>query len=240
MAETHPQTKAHKAYQRERALPLTGGDGGGPSGRRVGIFGGSFNPIHLGHIALAQAAIKQQLVDEVWFMVSPLNPLKVNKTLLPEEERLALIDKALESNEPSPYRGEMEGGLRSSSFEFQLERPSYTWKTLEALEAAYPEHTFSLIIGADNWAIFDRWVKADLIRARYNIYVYPREGSEIIPDSEGHMPTAIIDAPLYPFSSTDIRNAIAADASDEVLATMLPKAIIDDCRRLYASTTMHH
>ncbi|MDO4211385.1 MAG: nicotinate (nicotinamide) nucleotide adenylyltransferase [Bacteroidales bacterium] len=200
------------------------------SGRRVGIFGGSFNPIHLGHIALAQAAIEQQLVDEVWLLVSPLNPLKVNKTLLPEEERLRLAEKALEGTK----------GIKASSFEFQLERPSYTWKTLEALEVAYPQHTFSLIIGADNWAIFDRWVKADLIRARYNIYVYPREGSEILPDAEGHMPTAIIDAPLYPFSSTDIRNAIAEGASDEVLATMLPKAIIDDCRRLYASTTMHH
>ena len=198
------------------------------SGRRVGIFGGSFNPIHLGHIALAQAAIEQQLVDEVWLLVSPLNPLKVNKTLLPEEERLRLAKKALEGTK----------GIKASSFEFQLERPSYTWKTLEALETAYPEHTFSLIIGGDNWAIFDRWVKADLIRARYNIYVYPREGSEILPDSEGCMPTAIIDAPLYPFSSTDIRNAIAEGASDEVLATMLPKAIIDDCRRLYGSDVM--
>lgn len=200
------------------------------SGRRVGIFGGSFNPIHLGHIALAQAAIEQQLVDEVWLLVSPLNPLKVNKTLLPEDERLRLAEKALEGAK----------GIKASSFEFQLERPSYTWKTLEALEAAYPEHTFSLIIGGDNWAIFDRWVKADLIRARYNIYVYPREGSEIHPGSQGRMPTAVIDAPLYPFSSTDIRNAIAEGASDEVLATMLPKAIIDDCRRLYAPTTMHH
>lgn len=200
------------------------------SGRRVGIFGGSFNPIHLGHIALAQAAIDQQLVDEVWLLVSPLNPLKVNKTLLPEEERLRLAEKALEGTK----------GIKASSFEFQLERPSYTWKTLEALEAAYPEHTFSLIIGGDNWAIFDRWVKADLIRARYNIYVYPREGSEILPDSQGRMPTAIIDAPLYPFSSTDIRNAIAEGAPDEVLATMLPKATIDDCRRLYGSPTTLH
>ena len=229
MAETHPQTKAHKAYQRERALPLTGGDGGGPWGHRIGIFGGSFNPIHLGHIALAQAAIEQQLVDEVWFMVSPLNPLKVNKTLLPEEERLALIEKALAHTSPPPNGRSWRG----ADFEFHLERPSYTWKTLEALEAAYPEHTFSLIIGGDNWSIFDRWVKADFIRAHYNIYVYPREGSEILPDSVGRMPTAIIDAPLYPFSSTDIRNAIAESASDEVLATMLPKAIIDDCRRLY-------
>lgn len=200
------------------------------SGARIGIFGGSFNPIHLGHIALAQAAIEQQLVDEVWLLVSPLNPLKVNKTLLPEEERLRLAEKALEGTK----------GIKASSFEFHLPRPSYTWKTLEALEAAYPEHTFSLIIGGDNWAIFDRWVKADLIRARYNIYVYPREGSEILPDAEGHMPTAVIDAPLYPFSSTDIRNAIAEGASDEVLATMLPKAIIDDCRGLYGSPTTPH
>lgn len=199
------------------------------SGRRVGIFGGSFNPIHLGHIALAQAAIEQQLVDEVWLLVSPLNPLKVNKTLLPEEERLQLAEKALEGAK----------GIKASSFEFQLERPSYTWKTLEALETAYPEHTFSLIIGGDNWAIFDRWVKAELMRARYNIYVYPREGSPILPDSEGRMPSAVIDAPLYPFSSTDIRNAIANGAPDEVLATMLPETIIEDCRRLYSPESQH-
>ena len=199
------------------------------SGRRVGIFGGSFNPIHLGHIALAQAAIEQQLVDEVWLLVSPLNPLKVNKTLLPEEERLQLAEKALEGAK----------GIKASSFEFQLERPSYTWKTLEVLEAAYPEHTFSLIIGGDNWVIFDRWVKADLMRARYNIYVYPREGSPILPDSEGRMPSAVIEAPLYPFSSTDIRNAIANGAPDEVLATMLPETIIEDCRRLYSPESQH-
>lgn len=196
---------------------------------RIGIFGGSFNPLHLGHIALAQAAIKQQLVDEVWLFVSPLNPLKVNKTLLPEEDRLRLAEKALKGTE----------GVKASDFEFHLERPSYTWKTLEALETAYPEHTFSLIIGGDNWAIFDRWVKADLMRARYNIYVYPREGSPILPDSEGRMPSAVIDAPLYPFSSTDIRNAIANGAPDEVLATMLPETIIEDCRRLYSPESQH-
>lgn len=196
---------------------------------RIGIFGGSFNPLHLGHIALAQAAIKQQLVDEVWLFVSPLNPLKVNKTLLPEDERLRLAKKALDGTK----------GLIASDFEFHLERPSYTWKTLEALETAYPEHTFSLIIGGDNWAIFDRWVKAELMRARYNIYVYPREGSPILPDSEGRMPSAVIDAPLYPFSSTDIRNAIANGAPDEVLATMLPEAIIEDCRQLYSPESQH-
>lgn len=196
---------------------------------RIGIFGGSFNPIHLGHIALAQAVVEQQFVDEVWLLVSPLNPLKVNKTLLPEEDRLRLAEKALKETE----------GVKASDFEFHLERPNYTWKTLEALETAYPEHTFSLIIGGDNWAIFDRWVKADLMRARYNIYVYPREGSPILPDSEGRMPSAVIDAPLYPFSSTDIRNAIANGAPDEVLATMLPETIIEDCRRLYSPESQH-
>lgn len=196
---------------------------------RIGIFGGSFNPIHLGHIALAQAVVEQQFVDEVWLLVSPLNPLKVNKTLLPEKDRLRLAEKALKGTE----------GVKASDFEFHLERPSYTWKTLEALETAYPEHTFSLIIGGDNWAIFDRWVKAELMRARYYIYVYPREGSPILPDSEGRMPSAVIDAPLYPFSSTDIRNAIANGAPDEVLATMLPEAIIEDCRRLYSPESQH-
>lgn len=196
---------------------------------RIGIFGGSFNPIHLGHIALAQAVVEQQFVDEVWLFVSPLNPLKVNKTLLPEEDRLRLAEKALKGTER----------VKASDFEFHLERPSYTWKTLEALETAYPEHTFSLIIGGDNWAIFDRWVKAELMRARYNIYVYPREGSPILPDSKGRMPSAVIDAPLYPFSSTDIRNAIANGAPDEVLAPMLPETIIEDCRRLYSPESQH-
>lgn len=197
---------------------------------RIGIFGGSFNPIHLGHIALAQAAVRQQFVNEVWLMVSPQNPLKVNRTMLPEEVRLQLAKKALLGID----------GVRATDFEFHLERPSYTWKTLEALDRAYPEHTFSLIIGADNWAIFDRWVKADFLRARYNIYVYPREGSVILPDAKGHIPSAVIDAPLYPFSSTDIRNAIADGAPDELLATMLPASIIGDCRPLYSPTSSAH
>ena len=132
---------------------------------RIGIFGGSFNPIHLGHTTLAAYICEQGLVDEVWLMVSPQNPLKRDLTLLDENERLAMARLAV-----APYPM-----LRACDFEFGLPRPSYTYHTLLALRAAYPEHEFSLIIGEDNWQCFDRWYRGEDIARETPIIVYPRE-----------------------------------------------------------------
>lgn len=165
---------------------------------RTIIFGGSFDPIHVGHTALAAEAIRQNLADEVWFMVSPLNPHKQGQQLTPEEKRLAMVQLAIED----------EPRFKASDFEFTLPRPSYTLHTLQALEAAYPERTFLLLIGADNWEKFDRWYRGDLILERYPIIVYPR-GNEQQP----LLPQGVewLSSRLYDISSTQIREMVLSD-----------------------------
>lgn len=168
---------------------------------RIGIFGGSFNPVHIGHTALAAYICEQGLVDEVWMMVSPQNPLKRNLELLDEEHRLTMVQLAVA---PHPR-------LKACDFEFHLPRPSYTYHTLQALREAYPEPTFSLIIGEDNWAHFDRWYRHEDIARETPIIVYPRQGS--MPGNDGETNVTILDmskgATLFPYSSTEVRNAIA-------------------------------
>lgn len=185
---------------------------------RTGIFGGSFNPIHVGHIGLARQVIRQGLCDEVWLMVSPHNPLKEQADLLPEDVRLALAQKALEG----------EAGIEASDFEFGLARPSYTWKTLRALRRTYPERAFSLIIGADNWLVFDRWAHHAELLKRYPIIIYPREGCPL----DEPLPTGVqkLEAPLFPASSTLIRQKVRAGES---LCGLVPESIISEVEKLY-------
>lgn len=198
---------------------------------RIGIFGGSFNPIHWGHIGVAKAALEKGLVDEVWLMVSPQNPLKVNASLAADEFRLDIAHQALK---------ELHLPIKVSDFEFHLERPSFTWKTLAALKKKYPQEDFSLIIGGDNWEIFDKWAHWEEILTNYPIIVYPREGTTIIPRKSFPSPS-VLNAPLFPFSSTEIRKALADNASDEVLSAMIPSSIINACRNTYCkSSTSNH
>mgnify|MGYP003547974148 FL=1 len=114
---------------------------------KTGIYGGSFNPVHNGHIALAHELRQLAGLDEIWFVVSPQNPLKTQASLLNDRKRLDMTRRALE-----PYPE-----LVASNYEFALPRPSYMWHTLQSLSARYPDREFTLIIGADNWACFDRW-----------------------------------------------------------------------------------
>ena len=175
--------------------------------KRIGIFGGSFNPIHLGHTALAAYICEQELVDEVWLMVSPQNPLKQNRALLNEAERLAMARLAT-----APYPM-----LRACDFEFTLPRPSYTYHTLQALRKAYPDCEFSLIIGEDNWQCFDHWYRGEDIARETPIIVYPR-GSEssALSELDGEFSTfnfqlsILKTPPLLPYSSTEVREYIAA------------------------------
>jgi nicotinate-nucleotide adenylyltransferase len=133
----------------------------------IGIYGGSFNPIHFGHVGLAEWVIAHTDLDELWLMVTPNNPLKPAGMLAPEEERLRAAQEAVRAIP----------GVRVSDFEFHLPRPSYTANTLRALEQAYPEHRFSLVIGEDNLALADRWREWDWIVAHHTVYVYPRHQS---------------------------------------------------------------
>ena len=183
--------------------------------KRIGIYGGSFNPIHKGHIALAKQILKRARLDEVWFMVSPLNPFKVDDAdLLDDHLRLQMAQKALAS----------EPRLLACDYEFHLPRPSYTWDTLQALRRDYPDHEFVLIIGADNWVKFDRWYhSADLLQ-NFQIVVYPREDSPIDADT---LPSNVllVNTKLYRMSSTDIRQRIR---EGRPIKRLVPAAILDD------------
>lgn len=191
--------------------------------KHIGIYGGSFNPIHTGHIALARHILKAARLDAIWFVVSPQNPFKVGSdSLIDDNLRLKLTKKALEHEE----------GIEASDVEFNLPKPSYMWHTLQHLSAQHPNAEFTLIIGADNWAAFDRWYHADDIRSHRKIIVYPREGYTLSPSD---MPTGVslVEMPLYPISSTMIRQRIA---NGESINGLVPKCIEEDVRTIYAGS----
>lgn len=190
--------------------------------KKIGIYGGSFNPIHTGHISLAKQIIDIAKLDEVWFVVSPQNPFKQNSlSLISDEIRLELTQKALE--------GEQQ--LKVSDCEFHLPRPSYMWHTLQALSSQHPDAEFYLIIGADNWAVFDKWYHATDIIQNYSIIVYPRVGYDL--DATA-MPSGIrlVDTQLYPISSTMIRTMVA---EGDDITDLVPEAIKQDVYRIYGT-----
>ncbi len=166
---------------------------------RIGIYGGSFNPIHKGHTELAASIVRQGLVDELWLLVSPLNPLKQGETsdIAEYEHRLSMARLATEDIE----------GVKVSDFERNLPLPSYTITTLGELHKAYPEHEFVLVIGADNWERFPRWYHAQEIIDTYSILIYRRPGCEM---DETLLPPSVqvVDTPLYDISSTEIRESV--------------------------------
>lgn len=186
--------------------------------KRVALFGGSFNPIHLGHLALAREVVSRGLADETWLMVSPHNPLKPSADLLDETLRFEMACIAT-ADQPA---------VRASDFEFSLPRPSFTWRTLEALRLSHPDTQFVLLVGADNWACFNRWANYEEILQSTPIIIYPREGYEV---EENKLPagvTLLNPERLYPFSSTDIRRAFREGAD---VSRMLPPAVEAFIRR---------
>ena len=169
---------------------------------KTGIFGGSFNPIHNGHISLARQLKEKAGLDEVWLMVSPQNPMKRQADLLSDEARLQIARLALEH----------ETGIIACDYEMHLPKPSYTWLTLQALSRDYPDRQFVLMIGGDNWAIFNRWFHADDILQNYQVVVYPRRNGLPVRKSlpEG---VTIVEAELLDVSSTEIRQRIRESRS---------------------------
>ena len=164
---------------------------------KIGIYGGSFNPVHFGHVGLAKWVIEHTDLDELWLLVSPNNPLKPANLLAPEQERLEAVREAIKDIP----------GLRASDFEFSLPRPSYTANTLRALQAAYPQHEFTLVIGEDNLAIFDQWREYEYILEHFRIFVYPRHGESIQHSAFSIQKNVIFlqEAPYFDISSTQIR-----------------------------------
>lgn len=179
------------------------------SQRIVGLFGGSFNPIHNGHIALAQAVRQQCGLDEVWLVVSPQNPLKQESDLLDDQLRYEMACEALKDVE----------GVKASDYELHLPKPSYTWNTLKKLKEDYTDYTFVLLIGGDNWAHFERWRHWQDILREYDVVVYPRDE---------HPGT--IDVPLLPVSSTMIRQRVKEGKS---IVGLVPESIEPLVRKHY-------
>lgn len=187
--------------------------------KTIGIFGGSFNPIHNGHIQLAKHILKFSSLDEIWFMVSPQNPLKPRSSLLDDHLRLEMAQVALQD----------EPRFIAKDDEFRLSKPSYTWHTLQCLSNEYPDTSFTLIIGADNWHVFNQWAHYQEILQKYEIIIYPRQHTVI---DTASLPSNVhlVDTPLYNISSTEVRQRIQQGKSVDLL---IPSAIVPLATRYY-------
>jgi len=163
----------------------------------IGLFFGSFNPVHIGHLALANYMFNFTDMQQVWLVVSPHNPLKNKNQLLNQNDRLHLVNLALD----------FHPNIKGSNFEFDLPQPSYTINTLVRLKEKYPEHQFSLIMGQDNLQSFNKWKNYEEILKRHHIYVYPRPNCATS-EFDAHPNVHLTEAPLMDISSTFIRNSI--------------------------------
>lgn len=173
----------------------------------VMLYFGSFNPIHNGHIAIAEYVLAAGLADELWFVVSPQNPLKPAGILADENDRLEMVRLAVAG---SPFAPRM----KACDVEFSMPRPSYTTDTLKVLERMFPDNVFSVLTGSDILPQFTRWKEWDRLAADYDFYVYPRSGHSVVnlpPELAGRRFTILNGAPLLDVSSTNVRNAAGAE-----------------------------
>lgn len=177
---------------------------------KIGLFFGSFNPIHTGHLIIANIVREYSDLNQVWFVVSPQNPFKKQKTLLNEIDRLRMVELAVEDN----------FDLRACNAEFSMPKPSYTIDTLVYLQERYPQHSFSLVAGSDVLTHFHRWKNYREILEQAEVLVYPRPNvaeKKIIPEIRNHPKIKKVEAPLLEISATFIRKCIQDDASIKYL-----------------------
>lgn len=180
---------------------------------KITLYFGSFNPIHNGHLAVAQKVLDKKMSDELWLVVSPQNPLKEEETLWPEADRLAMVQLAIEGKK----------GIKASDYEFHLSRPSYTYQTLLRLKQDFPQHSFNVLIGGDNLEAFDHWRDHEKILDEFGLIVYPRPGyknEELV----HHPNVTLLNAPLLDISSTEIRERLSKGLS---LVPLVPKSVAD-------------
>lgn len=176
--------------------------------RQIGLFFGSFNPIHVGHLIIANTFVEQTDLDEVWFVVSPQNPLKERKSLLADYHRMEMVRRAVDDNDR----------LRACDVELHLPVPSYTVLTLAHLGEHYRDKTFAILMGSDNLEHLDRWRNYEYLLEHYPIYVYPRPGSEHCP-LLGHRNVHLAEVPMIDISSSYIRDRIRRGLSVQYLLT---------------------
>ncbi|HCF63467.1 MAG TPA: nicotinic acid mononucleotide adenylyltransferase [Chitinophagaceae bacterium] len=182
----------------------------------IGLYFGSFNPIHHGHLIIANHIVQTMPLDEVWFIVSPQNPFKPAATLLNENHRYFLVQEAIEG----------EHRLKASNVEFHLPKPSYTIHTLTYLQEQYPKHRFHVIMGSDSFQNITRWKNGELILKNYPIIIYKRPGFVVEPVEGAHI--TIADAPLLEISSTHIRELIKRNQS---IRYLVPDAVIREIEK---------
>jgi len=182
----------------------------------VGLYFGSFNPIHVGHCIIANHVVQNTPLDQVWLVVSPQNPFKPSSTLLNEYHRLHLVQLALEG----------ESKLKASDVEFYLPRPSYTIDTMTYLTEKNPNHTFSIIMGSDGLQNLHKWKNAEVLVSNYDIYVYKRAGYEVATSLQARLHA--LTAPLLEISSTHIRETIKQGNSARYL---VPDKVLDEIER---------
>lgn len=184
--------------------------------KKTGLFFGSFNPIHIGHLILANYILENSDMEELWFVVSPQNPFKDKKSLLKDNNRLDMVQLAVK-NYPK---------MRASNVEFSLPKPSYTIDTLTYLKEKYPDYSFSLIIGEDNLESLHKWKNAELLIKNYQIIVYPRVLNEEKNEPEylQHENISLIKAPIIELSATEIRQMIKEGKN---VRPMLPPEVFE-------------
>jgi nicotinate-nucleotide adenylyltransferase len=182
----------------------------------IGLYFGSFNPIHVGHLIIANHIANFTELDQVWFVVSPQNPFKNSASLLNEYDRLNMVNIAIEG----------ENKLRASSVEFKLPKPSYTIDTLTYLHEKYPQHTFSIVMGSDGFQNIDKWKNFELLVKNYSFYIYKRPGFEITNNYNATI--ELLKAPLLDISSTHIRNLIKDRKSARFL---VPDKVLEEIEK---------
>ncbi len=166
---------------------------------QIALFFGSFNPVHVGHLIIAQSIVDLPNIEQLWFVVSPQNPFKQKKSLLAERQRYNLLQMAIEHNDQ----------LKVTDIEFGLPKPSYTVDTLAYMGEKYPQHQFHLVMGSDNLTHLHKWKNADILKANYPIIVYPRPAHPV--EEHPDIQLTVVEAPLLNISSTFIRQRIKAE-----------------------------
>ncbi len=183
---------------------------------KIGLYFGSFNPIHIGHLIIASFVSDYSDIEQAWFVVSPQNPLKKTAGLLNEYDRLYLVQIAIENDLK----------FRASDIEFKLPRPSYTIDTLSYLQEKYPQHQFVVIIGSDSLKNIDKWKNSEFLLKNFSFYVYIRPGFEVKEPVSKNI--QLLKAPLLEISSTYIRNAIQTGKSIKYL---VPENVMQEIER---------
>lgn len=184
--------------------------------KKIGLFFGSFNPIHIGHLILANYILENSDMNELWFVLSPQNPFKEKKSLLNDHNRLDMVELAIK-NYPD---------MRASNVEFSLPTPSYTIDTLTYLKEKHPDYSFSLIMGEDNLESLHKWKNSDLLIKNHHIIVYPRvfEGDKKDSKYINHENISLVKAPVIELSATEIRNMIQQGKN---VRPMLPPEVFE-------------